>query len=52
MPDLEKMTDQERNNLADDLNVAWHLLRHVPGGHGHVTDACLAAAKLIRPERD
>lgn len=49
----DSLADLER--LADDLNEAWAVLRQVPGGRGHLADACLEAARLLRPvakERD
>ena len=49
---LDKMTNKEREELANDLNLAWCLLRHVAGGHGHAVDACLEAARIIRPKED
>ena len=46
-------TDEELEELADELNEAWDALRrHVPGGSGPLADACLEAARLLRPSGD
>lgn len=47
--DGRELSDEEREEIADALNDAWAILRRVPGGHGHATDSCLYAARIIRP---
>lgn len=47
--DIDDGTIADLERLADQLNEAWDAIRHhVPAG-GPLADACLEAARLLRP---